>query len=269
MLRRGMKRKQTTKRAPQLDLPNTRKRDKNGGFRGGCRLGAGRPKRPISQGRSSEPHRVRPALKSRFPLHVVMRTHASVGSLRTWEALMAVREATIAVLCRGETFRIVHFSMQRNHVHLIVEALDSGALSRGMQAFGISCAKHINAAVSARTGVRRKGAVFTDRYFARPLRTPREVRNCLSYVLNNWRHHRADVVDRDRTTKPWKIDFFSSSLAFDGWKERPDRARPRFRIPPGYEGASVRTPSTWLLSIGWRRYGLISVYEVPGGGGDE
>jgi putative transposase len=254
--------RRSLKRHLQQELPKTRKRDKNGQFRGGARPGAGRPRRPISEGRSSEPHKKRPALKAAQPVHVVMRAHPDVGSLRTFEGFEAVREAVITTFLLEGAFRIVHYSIQRTHIHLIVEADDRKALWKGMQAFGISCAKQLNAAVTARRGKRRSGTVFTDRYYARILRTPREVRNCLSYVLNNWRHHR---VDRDeRLRRPWKIDPFSSALAFDGWKERPEGKR--FRVPPGYEGSWMWLPRTWLLSTGWRQRGLVSVFEVPGHG---
>ena len=174
---------------------------------------------------------------------------------------IAVREARLCTLRLEETFRIIHFSIQHSHIHLIVEASDRNALTTGMQVFSISCAKQINAGVSALRGKRRRGKVFSDRYYARILKTPREVRNCLAYVLNNWRHHGAD---REAMRDPWKIDPFSSALAFDGWKERPEGKR--FAVPPGYEGSWIWLPRTWLLTTGWRRRGLISIYEVPGSG---
>ena len=245
----------------QQELPKTRKPDRNGQFRGGARRGAGRPKRPVAEGRASEPHRVRPAVSVSHPVHVVMRAHPGVGSLRTLEAFAAVREARMVAMRLDDSFRIVHFSIQRTHLHLVVEAIDREALWTGMRVFGISCAKQLNAAVSARRGYRRRGTVFTDRYYARALKTPREVRHCLAYVLNNWRHHRAD---REPLRRAWKIDPFSSALAFDGWKERP--AGSRFAIPREYEGGWIWTPSSWLLRTGWRRRGLVSIYEVPGRG---
>jgi len=130
-----------------------------------------------------------------------------------------------------------------------------------MRAFASSCAKHVNAGVSARRGCRRRGTVFIDRYYARSLKTPREVRHCLSYVLNNWRHHKAD---REPMRRSWKIDPFSSALAFDGWKTLPEGGR--FKVPPEYDGDWIWTPSSWLLMTGWRRRGRVSIYEVPGPG---
>jgi REP element-mobilizing transposase RayT len=251
------------KRHVQQELPKTGKRDKNGQFRGGPRKGAGRPKRKISEGRSSESHKVRPKLKASQPVHVVLRASSDVGSLRSVEGFAAVREARLSTLRLEDSFRIIHFSIQRNHIHLLVEAHDRKALWKGMQVFGISCAKQLNAAISALRGKRRRGRVFTDRYYARILTTPREVRNCLAYVLNNWRHHK--LGSAEWMGQEWKkVDPFSSALAFDGWKERPEGKR--FKIPPEYEGSWIWLPRTWLMTTGWRRYGLISIHEIPGGG---
>src|SRR3954452_7576807 len=98
------------KRHVQQDLPKTRKRDKNGQFRGGKRAGAGRPK--LTGRRSPEPHTKRLAFKAANPVHVVMRVMADVGSLRTLEGFMAVTEARSTTLRLGDAFRIVHFSIQ-------------------------------------------------------------------------------------------------------------------------------------------------------------
>src|SRR5215208_3305085 len=120
---------------------------------GGRRKGAGRrPKGP----RPSERHKVRPAHDHRHPVHVTIRVVADVSSLRHRDMYLQLREATI-VTAKREDFRIVHMSIQRNHVHLLVEADHKEALSRGMQGFSISAAKRVNATITARTGVRRSG----------------------------------------------------------------------------------------------------------------
>ena len=259
------------KRHYQLELPRF---DKNGQRRGGKRDNAGRPARGK---RSSERHELRPALSAYQPVHVVMRAVSAVGSLRTHDKFKAIREASYAAMkheqgvvdslaCSamtaklGRSFHIVHFSIQRTHIHLIVEASDRMALARGMQAFGISAAKQINATLRDPDGKRRRGKVFADRYHTRALKTPREVRNCLAYVLNNWRHHRED---REPLKHPWRIDPHSSALKFGGWKERDGDL---FRVPRGYSGPMVWWPKTWLLRVGWRKHGLISVDEIPGTG---
>src|SRR5262249_9724207 len=152
------------------------------------------------------------------------------GSLRCKNLYLSIREATIAALAH-EDFRIVHMSVQRTHLHLLVEADGKQALSRGMQGFGISAAKQVNRALVT-NGKRRKGGVFVDRYHATVLRTPRAVRNCISYVLNNWRHH---GEDKKRIARRWMVDPFSSAIAFPSWKESdgfawlfkaPERYRP-------------------------------------------
>jgi putative transposase len=247
------------KRHVQLELPAPRVVDKNGQRRGGKRAGAGRPK--ITDRRASERHHARPRLRASQPVHVVLRATAAVGSLRTHEVFRAIREATLAVF-KHETFHIVHLSIQRTHIHLLVEAQDRRALATGMQAFGISAAKHINRVVSARRGERRRGAVFTDRYHAVILSTPRQVRNCVAYVMNNWRHHAEHARPLRRR---WKIDPYSTALAFDGWKER-EHTEVRMRVPDGYDGPLTWLPKTWLLREGWRRHGLVSIYETPGAG---
>src|SRR5215510_1593197 len=95
--------------------------------RGGKRRGAGR--KPKGK-RAGERHAARPDFKPYHALHVVMRVAPSVGSLRCRKMYKAMRDATITAALR-EWFRIVHISLQRNHVHLIVEAEHKAALARG------------------------------------------------------------------------------------------------------------------------------------------
>jgi REP element-mobilizing transposase RayT len=119
--------------------------------RGGKRKGAGRKPKGA---RAGAPHKRRPELKKGLPVHVVLRVVDAVGSLRKAHMYKALREATISVAKRERNdqrdgaFRIVHISIQRTHIHLVVEADHKMALSRGMQSFQISAAKHLNRAVS-------------------------------------------------------------------------------------------------------------------------
>src|SRR5438874_2995067 len=112
--------------------------------RGGKRRGAGRPPKGV---RAGAPHKERPFLNPRYPVHVTLRAIAAVGNLRRRCVYKAIREATLTT-ARREDFRIVHLSIQHNHVHMIVEANDKQALALGMQGFQISAAKHLNAAIS-------------------------------------------------------------------------------------------------------------------------
>jgi putative transposase len=213
---------------------------------GGKRRRSGRKVTPGRE-QASEAHRMRERFRRTTPIHVVMRVDRTVGSLRNDTAMYAIREALITLAKRDNEFRVIHLSVQRKHVHLLVEANNNLALSRGMQAFGISAARHLNRELG-RTG----GTVFPDRYHATRLGSPRQVRNCIAYVLNNWRHH-----NEDRRVA-WRLDPFSSSVMFDGWRDR------HFNRPPGYVAPLVLEPTTWLLRIGWRKRGLIDPDEIPG-----
>ena len=224
--------------------------------RGGKRRNAGR-KKPIGR-RCSEPHRKRERVRASEPVHVVMRCAKHVGSLRRDHLYAALRRATAAVHER-EDCRIVHVSIQGSHLHLVVEARDQIALARGMQAFQISAAQHLNRAVSKQTGEKVRGKVFVDRYHAVVLRSPRQVRNTLAYVLNNWRHHGEHLRGAARG---WRMDRYSSAVSFDGWRELDGKpfVAP---LPDGDERLPVRTAKTWLLRTGWRTHGLISLAEIP------
>jgi REP element-mobilizing transposase RayT len=224
--------------------------------RGGKRRGAGRPAKGE---RPSEPHKERPFLHARYPVHVVLRTVRAVGALRRRRIWQAIREATLTTAMR-EDFRIVHLSLQQTHVHLIVEASNKDALARGMQGFQISAAKHLNRAISKdRPGPRRRGTVFPDRYYAEIITSPTQARHTLSYVMNNWRKHEEDRAER---VSSWKIDWFSTAAMFPGWAEYGDEAF-LWRGPPSYDPLVVYQPKTWLLREGWKKSGSISCYEVP------
>ena len=214
--------------------------------RGGGRRGAGRPAKGW---RSSERHGRREVLRDTEPVHVTVRVVPMVASLRTRAMYRAIRWATLAV-ARRDTFRIIHMSIQRDHLHLIVEADDRIALARGMQAFQSSAAQHINRALG------RRGQVFADRYHPHILRTPREVRHAIAYVLGNWRKHRED---RGRT---WKLDPFASGIAFPHWRELAD-SPVLYKPPPTYDPLLVWHPKTWLLDKGWRTHAPISVSAIP------
>jgi REP element-mobilizing transposase RayT len=147
--------------------------------RGGKRRRAGR--KPKGH-RAGSPHKARPELKARHPVHVVLRVIGAVGNLRRRFTYRAVREATLTT-ARREDFRIVHVSIQRTHVHLLVEADGKRALASGMQGFQISAAKHLNTAISkGKPGPRRRGTVFPDRYHAEIITSPTQARHALSYA---------------------------------------------------------------------------------------
>jgi REP element-mobilizing transposase RayT len=224
--------------------------------RGGKRRGAGRP--PKAR-RAGSPHKARPELLARHPVHVVLRAVRAVGNLRRRCVYQAIREATLTI-ARREDFRIVHLSIQRTHVHLLVEADHKDALASGMQGFQISAAKHLNAAISrGQPGPRRRGSVFPDRYHAQIITSPRQARHALTYVLGNWRKHQED---RATPMSAWTIDWFSSAVMFPGWAEYGEEAF-LWRGPPTYDPLVVYQPRTWLLRAGWKKAGSISCRQVP------
>ena len=224
--------------------------------RGGKRRGAGRP--PKGE-RAGERHERRPFHDARHPVHVVLRAVNAVGNLRRRQTYQAIRQAT-RVAARREDFRIVHLSIQRTHVHLLVEAKNKPALAAGMQGFQISAAKHLNAAISkGKPGPRRRGAVFPDRYHAVVIESPRHARHALSYVINNWRKH---GEDRGEVTRRWNVDWYSSGPMFAGWKELSSDGFAQ-RRPPELPPMVLGAPRTWLLCKGWKKHGAISCREVP------
>jgi REP element-mobilizing transposase RayT len=173
-----------------------------------------------------------------------MRAQNGLGSLREPSVFRSLRPAFLAA--SNEDFRIVHFSVQRDHLHLLVEATNRAALSRGMHVLAIRIARAVNRAL------RRAGRVFADRYHARDLTTPRAVRNGLVYVLANVRKHL-----RVRTG----LDPCSSAAAFDGWSG--DRPFETLEAEASRARAWTSSARTWLLRLGWRRYGPIAVDEAP------
>ncbi|MFL5264387.1 MAG: transposase [Anaeromyxobacteraceae bacterium] len=148
---------------------------------GGKRRNAGR--KP-SDSRTRVAHVARPALRAAHPVHVTLRARPDVASLRSRRAFAIVAHALRGVTGRAG-FRVVHFSAQGNHVHLIVEAADALVLSAGCKALGIRIALGINRMM------RRNGPVLADRFHAHVLRTPAEVRRAMAYVLGNLASHRA------------------------------------------------------------------------------
>jgi putative transposase len=149
--------------------------------RGGKRPGAGRPRKDGRVG-PGVPHLRRPKLAARFPVHVTWRMSEGVWNLRSRRSFTRLTRAFYASAVRFG-YRIVHYAVMGNHVHLIVEARDEGALAIGMQSLGIRIAQSLNRMKE------RKGRVLSDRYHARILRTPTEVRHCVHYLHTNAQKH--------------------------------------------------------------------------------
>ncbi len=197
---------------------------------GGARRGAGRKR---AAHRPSVAHRARGPAAARFPLHITLRIAPGLPSLRgarTHAVLLRVLEAA----SDRNRFRVVQYSAQSNHLHLVCEASGRESITRGLQGLCVRLARALNRSWN------RHGTVFGDRYHVRVLRTPREVRNALAYVLRNARRHGIRHAQG--------MDPCSSAAAFEGW---------RGRGAPGPARSPLAEARTWLLRVGWRRWGLL------------
>ena len=211
---------------------------------GGARPRAGRPRKPGT----GVPHRPRRAITRHDVAHVTVRLRPVVTSLRNGRAFRVVRRC-IAAGRERFGFRLVEYSLQGQHLHIVCEADDRRALARGMQGLNVRLARRINRYLG------RSGSLLAERYHSRILKTPTEVKNVLAYVLCNSQKHAAERGLRFE--RGW-IDPFSSGPHFRGWC---DLVRP----PAAYACGPFSTapPQSWLLRTGWRRRGPISVHTIP------
>ncbi len=219
--------KKTKVRSPWLPFPG----------RGGARTGAGRKR---TSERSRVPHKARPRLAARHPILVTIRVRSGLPSLRRQREFALIRNR-LALAAERFDVRVVEYSVQSNHAHLIVEAGDERALSRAMKGLLVRIARGLNRLW------RRSGSVLDDHYHARALKTPREVRNALVYVLQNARKHGVHFGGPDPC---------SSGGSFDGWNDVSRRAITALTAP-------IARARLWLLSVGWRKHGRIALTERP------
>ena len=177
-------------------------------------------------------------------MHVTLRATRRLPSLRRQVTFAQVRRALVET--RLSWFRVVHFSVQADHVHLLVEARDKICLSRGVAGLTARMARSLNRVLG------RRGRLWSDRFHARALRTPREVRRGLVDVIMNWRKHVPEAMG---------LDPCSSAEWFEGWK-----APPATGTLQRCAGDRPLAPSrTWLLAQGWKRHGLLGPNERPRG----
>jgi putative transposase len=186
-------------------------------------------------------HRRRPVHKYWNPVHVTLRAVGGLPSFRRERLYLAFERAFRTT--RRVDFRIVEFSVQENHVHMIVEAEDNDALARGMKSFTVRANRLFNVAF-----LRRRGQLWADRYHRRELTCPRSVRNALVYCLSNYKKHYG--IDDGRP----RIDPCSSARWFQGWtaiRTVDDGPRP------------TEHAGTYLLRRGWKDHGFIHPGERP------
>jgi putative transposase len=214
---------------------------------GGARRGAGRPRKAAKE-RTYVPHHARPIHKKRHPTHVTLRARKGLPTFRSQrvrDMLRGILERQLKRRYRDE-FQVVHFSIQSNHLHLIVESNDARAMRSGVSGLVIAFAKRLNALLGRVTG-----KIWDDRYHSRDLTSPSEVRRALVYVLQNVRKHGFDEPGA------W-VDPLSTARRFDGWIAPIGEGTDPNPFPP-------RAPRTWLLGEGWstRGGGALSPTERP------
>ncbi|MBK9072377.1 MAG: transposase [Myxococcales bacterium] len=245
-------RRRSYRTGDQLTL---RKRARDGSGRGGARPGSG-PK--PAKGLRPTPHRARPVHNPAHPVHVTLRVDKNIPSLRRDDMFALVRHSLAATnqsecpRLGDRTFRIVEFSVQTNHIHLIVEAAEKRSLSSGITSFATRAARAINKALH-----RRGERVWSQRAHTRALTSPRDVRNALVYVIMNAAKHATKTAGHARPprTHMYSADPCSSAPYFNGFaRANDDEARwlAATRAP-----SPVHAAQTWLLTTGWRRHGLV------------
>ena len=184
---------------------------------GGKRKGAGRKGGTV---KPRIPHLARPKFRN-AAVHVTLGLLQDVRNLRSRACFEALRQA-FQKGCDRFGVRIIHFSVESNHIHMIVEAADAASLARAMKGLKVRMARALNKA----TG--RRGAVFADRYHAHLLRTPREAANAVRYVLENSTVH----ARRQGWSGARELDPFSSAAC------------------EGRGARLVAEPRWWMLRVG-------------------
>jgi len=127
-------------------------------------------------------HLRRPEVSPRRPHHVTVRVRRHVWNLRSQRCFGLVSAALRAVQ-RREGFRVIHFSVQGNHLHLIIEAEDRATFTGGARALLIRLAKSLNALMGTR------GRVYADRFHETIVTSRRQMQVVVRYVLENHVRH--------------------------------------------------------------------------------
>ena len=188
-------------------------------------------------------------------MHVTLRIRRGIRSLRRFELCAAIFRCFRDAAKRGPrtgSFRVVHFSVQTNHLHLLVEAGSKRSLGRGLQGLASSIARRTNRKLG------RRGALFADRYHARELTSPLEVRRAILYVAKNAEKHPEPFSDQESLVRGGIDPCSSAAWAADIWARPPPRPE---KDPP------TQPPATWLLRTSWKRHGRLARHELPAGVG--
>ncbi len=201
---------------------------------GGKRRGAGRPN---ESGLVS--HAKRPRIKFSTPVHITLKIRDGLVNLRCGEVAAAFKKSAARASVFG--FKVVHFSIQNDHVHMIVETPDNESLALGMRSFGCRFGKLVRKIVGGH------GPVFSGRYHVSVLNNPTKMKNAMAYVLQNFSKH-SKLLNH--------VDQYSSAAYFVQWnKLLGKKAGPllvRKSRPPELP-FYLSAPGSWLAREGWMR----------------
>jgi REP element-mobilizing transposase RayT len=208
---------------------------------GGRRKGAGRPCKKDSLHR----HKSREDFNPKHPLHINIKLEKGLPTLRAKASFKLVKQAILKARQKG--LRIIHFSVQSNHLHLLIESDGKEKLAQSMQSLCTSLAKSIN------SRLQRKGKVFKDRYHVHILKTLREVKHAMVYIFQNFAKH---------TKIPNRFDPYSTLICF---KEKVLLGLSKVNTHKLFKNESEREllknqmqkliddPVTWHLNVGWKK----------------
>lgn len=115
-------------------------------------------------------------------LHLTLKIKKEKSSLKNKFILKTLQNSIKKARLLG--LKVLQYTLEYDHVHLLVEASNNISLGKGMQSLGISFSKGINKIKG------QKGSVFKTRYHFRKLKTPQEIKNALSYILGNGIKHK-------------------------------------------------------------------------------
>lgn len=141
-------------------------------------------------------HIERPRFNRPRSFHLTIKVKSNKADIQNKKILKALHHAIFRGRLKG--LKIVHYTLEFNHVHLLVEASCNRVMHSGMQALGISLAKAINRFKSL------KGSVYKHRYHYRQISSPRDLKNVLHYIFHNGIKHK-----RTRHV----LDLYNSCLA--------------------------------------------------------
>lgn len=201
---------------------------------GGKRKNAGRKRRSTFAS-----HVRRGRINRQTPVHLTLRLRDGLTGLRSEKFLAQFRKAAVGATKKG--LRILHYSLQTNHFHILAEADNNQILANAMKSL-VTCL-----AIWLKKMWRRKGSIFSERFHSRILRTPTEVKRVLRYILLNYARH-AGVSAR--------IDYYSSGHAFSKWQELLNELTDLIREQVAQEvdpdnSRGLSQPESWLASVGW------------------